>query len=436
MESMQKIKHIIDDEELMMQWDWNKNNELGLDPKKIAYRSHIQAWWRCRIGHSYKKKVYDKTYSKRDACPICNGKQVLPGFNDLATTNSILAKQWHPTKNNNLTPQMVTAYSNKKVWWQCEFGHEWESSVANRSIGRNCPICSKEMRTSFPEQAILFYLNKTTPVQNRCTTFGKEIDVYLPEYKIGIEYNGKYWHKNKTEIDKNKVDFFRNKGIRIISVIEAEDNIISYDTIQYIYDKTLDWCIINLLKIIGINDVLIDTKKDRFLIYDQYITMKKKNSFGEHYPQLAEEWLQEKNGKLTPYMVSCSSNKIVWWKCKDCGHEWEASVNGRSNGSGCIKCSNKKRARLRYIPIYCKELDRIFDGAMCAERELGILHTSISMCLRKRNQSAGRHPITGEKLHWYYVYDQVGKDGSILQGALSLGYITQTYINEYKTIQN
>lgn len=349
----------------------------------------------------------------------------------------MLAKQWHPIKNGNLTAEMVTEFSNKKVWWQCEFGHEWQSTVANRSNGRGCPICSKEMRTSFPEQAILFYFSRITSADNRCVTFGKEIDVYLSEYKVGIEYNGKYWHKDKKGIDENKVEYLKNRGIRIISVYESENNSIDGDTIQYVYSKTLDWCIDNLFKLIGIeNNNIINTKKDRFQIYDQYITLQKKNSLGENYPQLEKEWLQEKNGNLTPYMISKHSNKVVWWKCSICGYEWEASINSRSNGSGCIKCGHKKRERSRYIMIYCKELDKIFDSVMCAENQLGILHSSIVMCARKQQKSAGKHPITGEKLHWYYVYDQLQKDGSVIQGAISLGYITQADIKQQHTIQN
>jgi hypothetical protein len=53
-----------------------------------------------------------------------------------------LSKQWHPTKNGNLTPKDVTPYSNKKVWWICERNHEWFATVDKRSIGRGCPYCS------------------------------------------------------------------------------------------------------------------------------------------------------------------------------------------------------------------------------------------------------------------------------------------------------
>ena len=51
-------------------------------------------------------------------------------------------------------------------------------------------------------------------------------------------------------------------------------------------------------------------------------------------------------------------------------------------------------------PIYCPELDREFWGAKEVEIELGIDATYIAACLSGRQKSAGKHPLTGEKLHW------------------------------------
>ena len=37
---------------------------------------------------------------------------------------------------------IVTKSNQKKVWWQCKKGHQWEASVSSRSLGRECPSCS------------------------------------------------------------------------------------------------------------------------------------------------------------------------------------------------------------------------------------------------------------------------------------------------------
>ena len=57
--------------------------------------------------------IYDR--SNGCNCPICSGHKVLVGYNDLASLNPELAKEWHPTKNGNLKPTQVTLLSEKKV---------------------------------------------------------------------------------------------------------------------------------------------------------------------------------------------------------------------------------------------------------------------------------------------------------------------------------
>lgn len=77
-------------------------------------------------------------------CPYCAGRKVLPGFNDLATLAPDVAQQWHPTLNGALTPQMVTAGSHRKVWWECEQGHVWKAVIYPRTGLKKCgcPVCA------------------------------------------------------------------------------------------------------------------------------------------------------------------------------------------------------------------------------------------------------------------------------------------------------
>ena len=71
---------------------------------------------------------------------------------NLNVINPKLSKQWHPRANGSLTAQDVTPYSNKKVWWVCEKGHEWQARIEDRTRGTGCPYCfrlrmSKLMRS-------------------------------------------------------------------------------------------------------------------------------------------------------------------------------------------------------------------------------------------------------------------------------------------------
>lgn len=60
-------------------------------------------------------------------------------------------------------------------------------------------------------------------------------------------------------------------------------------------------------------------------------------------PELCEEWDYDKN-KKKPEEYTPHSNKEVWWKCKECGYEWEHQINGRNSKDrgGCPSCSEFK----------------------------------------------------------------------------------------------
>ena len=60
------------------------------------------------------------------------------------------------------------------------------------------------------------------------------------------------------------------------------------------------------------------------------------------HPELIKEWDYDKNGELSPDLISYGATKKIWWKCKE-GHSWQATPNDRtSRGNGCPYCSNRK----------------------------------------------------------------------------------------------
>ncbi len=65
-----------------------------------------------------------------------------------------------------------------------------------------------------------------------------------------------------------------------------------------------------------------------------------KESFADHNPLLELEW-SKKNLPVIPSGITYGSNRRVWWK-GPCGHEWQATVKNRVNGSGCPYCSGNK----------------------------------------------------------------------------------------------
>lgn len=330
--------------------EWNFARNGALTPTEVAAGSNKKVWWKCEMQHEWEATISSRTSGRE--CPICAKKgrtakrqnTILLKRGSLLSRYPTIAEQWHPTKNAETTPDTVTPGSKKKVWWICEKGHEWTASIYSRVSGRGCPYCNFEHSTSFPEQALFFYLSQVTPAINRYMILSREIDIYLPEIKVGIEYNGRYYHANRGQQDEEKKIFLKEKGIRLISVNEGITAGIEGDNIYYQYVNsdyiTLSEAIKCILKLCNLPSLDIDIERDRKQIYEQYIQHEKLNSLASKYPWVIEEWDYEKNGKLTPWQISYGSRKRVYWKCKKCGYQWSSVAYTRKK-SGCPCCSNR-----------------------------------------------------------------------------------------------
>ena len=135
-------RYVSDNAQLMTEWNWDKNQ--GLNPHTITWKSDKKVWWKCSKGHEWLATINSRKGGI--GCPYCSGRKVLAGYNDLQTVSPSLAEEWNYEKNNELSPADVTQNSNKRVWWKCSEGHEWEATINNRSKGNRCPICRRNKK--------------------------------------------------------------------------------------------------------------------------------------------------------------------------------------------------------------------------------------------------------------------------------------------------
>tara|TARA_R110000737_G_scaffold228940_1_gene242790 strand:+ start:418 stop:1947 length:1530 start_codon:yes stop_codon:yes gene_type:complete len=269
--------------EIAEQWHPTKNGNLT--PKDVMLGSHKKVWWKCPKGddHEWQSFVYTRG---NHGCPICSGRKTVTS-NCLATLRPDIAKEWHPTKNGNLTPNLISRTNGRKVWWKCDKGddHEWEDTVANRDYGRNCPVCSGHKA-----------------VKSNC----------LATLRPDI---AKEWHPTKNG-NKTPLQFTVGSEIKIWwKCDKGEDH---------------EWMssIVNRTK--GRNCPICSGRKT--------VTS---NCLATLRPDIAKEWHPTKNGNKTPLQVAVGYNKRVWWKCnKGDNHEWFVSPNQRTNyKTGCPFCT-------------------------------------------------------------------------------------------------
>ena len=100
-----------------------------------------------------------------------------------------LVKEWHPTKNGELTPNDFTHGTRKKVWWLCSEGHSFETEVRNRTRRKSgCPECpihransSNNLQLLFPEIAKEWHPTKNkelTPEQVAATSRNNAVALF------------------------------------------------------------------------------------------------------------------------------------------------------------------------------------------------------------------------------------------------------------------
>lgn len=278
--------------------------------------------------------------------------KVITEINDFASMQPDLLEEWDINKNT-LDPRKIGQFSNKKAFWICKrCGNSWEAIISSRSKGRGCPKCNSEKNTSFGEQAIYFYFSRLgINVENRYKLHKKyEIDIFIPDLKIGIEYDGYFWHKDKKTQDAKKDLIMQQEGIKLyrikeIKKISEKDNVDS-SIIYYLYDSgnNLSLAIKELFSKIGVRrpDTFIDVVRDYSKINKFYKkSLKSKSLLCK--PDYLMDFNYEKNAPIIPENLYLSSGKKIWWKCHVCGTEYFRSPNEISAGCKCPKCSHEKR---------------------------------------------------------------------------------------------
>lgn len=174
---------------------WSPRNTI--DPRTISRGSYVHTEWLCESGHYSVATPYDRAAGK--GCPSCSGRVPIPGESDILTTDPKVATLW--SDDNVVDIRHVSRGSGIIAKWTCEMGHTWEGSVSSVvSRGSRCKYCyinGSIGQTELTEfiQNILPGHRIETNYRGLCTGL-YQVDIYIPEKKIALEYNGLYWHSD------------------------------------------------------------------------------------------------------------------------------------------------------------------------------------------------------------------------------------------------
>lgn len=333
--------------ELISEWDYDKNM---ICPDAISSGSNKKVWWICSNGHSYVAQIISRTRGR--GCPVCAGKIVVAGTNDLATGYPELISEWDYERNT-LLPSQVTSGSNKKIWWICKQGHSWQTSVKYRTAGCGCLVCARNKPS--PKRIQLQQVFEEYPILQQQYDYetNQNVKDITAQTKLWWKcQNGHTWRATISNRKrgcgcpycKNKLATpERNLAVCFPDRLEfwdwVKNSISPYELLPnseiYVYWKCKqghEW------------EMSVNSATDREKMSCPYcagrLPIPGKTDLETLEPEIAAEWDYSRN-MLLPRNVTRMSGKKVWWIC-DKGHSYKARIYNRSNGKGCPICAGKK----------------------------------------------------------------------------------------------
>ena len=193
--------------------EWSEKN-LPLKPDEVNVKSRKNVWWRCgKCGNEWKSVINARV--KGTVCPVCAEREVLAGYNDLATTDNQLLSEWD-YEQNKLKPTEVSRTSAKRAWWKCRHGHSWSMKINERTIlNKGCRICEQEYLSLFPALAVSYYSNKKglKAELGSDRLLGVPLETYIPSEKLAIESGSA-----DENIEIMKAYMCEQRGIRLIKL--------------------------------------------------------------------------------------------------------------------------------------------------------------------------------------------------------------------------
>jgi hypothetical protein len=267
-----------------------------------------------------------------------------------------LLSEWDYERNGPLAPETLGRSSTTRVWWRCEAGHSWQTSVRTRIRGSNCPTCYHLARpgatvsfaASHPHLAREWDAERNGSLTAYDVTYGSRKLVAWrcstnPEHRWTARVFGRsrgagcpYCVNQKVSPEGSLAwtrpdlarqwDFSANGSVGPLDVSPG-----SQRKVGWICDRGHRWTATPKNRSSG-----------RGCPTCAHEVVSPRRSLATRRPDLAAQWENASNGALSPSDVAASSLVRVIWRCGE-GHTWVATVASRARGRGCPTCARQAR---------------------------------------------------------------------------------------------
>lgn len=278
-----------------------------------------------------------------------------------------ILKGWDYEKNKELDINKLKTGSSKYAWFCCENGHEWKAQLRNITSGSWCNKCSCR-GTSYTEQLIYVWAClQFNHVYNKTKLVGEEVDVYIEDLHLAIEYQSSSYHKDiVNKHDLVKLERLLAAGYQVLWITEwislkkevqtlYRDTKYKYRDGNHIISVLSNY--LNQIYHLKTSDLLTDTMKRQAQIsstkvkyedsLEYWLSHSEDKTFAE---KVLKSLDKEKNMNLKDIYRGTTRVKI-FMKCCDCGYEWITTPNHlTSDKHFCHRCANKSRKNKLITP--------------------------------------------------------------------------------------
>ena len=244
------VKHALQNEEIKKRLRKTNLERWGVDNpskneeiKTKIKETNLERWGvdNPSKNEEIKTKIRNSILKKWGTLNLNNIKEISEKINKsnitkFGATHISKNEKWRSEKYKISKDSKYVNYLNNGISiFNCDCGqdHQFEIYIDNyiKRIESNIPLCTKcypigDLNSIKEKEFIKFIeLNYDLEIIKSYRNNGLEIDIYLPNLKLGFEFNGLYWHSDKFKEKNyhlNKTNHFKEKGIRVIHIWEDD----------------------------------------------------------------------------------------------------------------------------------------------------------------------------------------------------------------------
>lgn len=341
-----EVRHLIDEYDTSL--NEKSIHEIGANTGKT------KVYWHCD-KHNYTWQDYPANRVKYPKAPCCTGRVALGNNNALALYPEIFT-DFEQELNPKVDPSNLLPYSHVRINWKChKCGYIWDTECGDRLRGRtSCPNCSSR-QTSKAEKLLIGYFSSIFPNTKKTKIDNTEFDVFIPELKVAIEYDGYPWHLEKRDQHIKKLQIANKNGIILINIAEYKNTPKIIDSVKNQYtpehrviyhEINASYNLSNLLPLVidyfRQNGIMLPQPNDNMVqdILSEVPMKEMEDSLwnSTDIPWI-RNWIAEEDIPKAKY-ISQGSSENIRITCPNCGRQWDTKVHWiKKQFRGCTKRS-------------------------------------------------------------------------------------------------